>query len=430
MTREMKDSGIEWIGQIPNCWTVSRYKYCSDLYTGNSIKDSEKDRYEEKENAIPYISSKDINLNSFDANYENGMYVKENDISFKKASKGSTLICIEGGSAGKKKTFLTKDVAFVNKLCCYAAKYNLENKFLYYSLCNPAFEMEFASNITGLIGGVSVSTLKEFNIVLPNKKEQLKISNFLDSKCSQIDSILTSLQDQIDTLEQYKKSVITEAVTKGLNPDVEMKDSGIPWVGKVPSQWNIHPIFVYYYEGKNKNNACKENNLLSLSYGKIIRKDINTNEGLLPASFSTYNVVSKNDIIIRPTDLQNDKRSLRTGLVTETGIITSAYIDLKPYPFVNSKYYHYLLHSYDLMKVFYNMGNGVRQGLNFTEFSRLLVLEPSKSEQDQIVDFLNSQCSQIDSIISQKKEQMETLREYKKSLIYEYVTGKKEVPNA
>ena len=207
----------------------------------------------------------------------------------------------------------------------------------------------------------------------------------------------------------------------------EMKDSGIEWIGEIPSHWEIHPVYNFFGERKAKNYALKEQNLLSLSYGRIIRKDINTNGGLLPASFNTYNIVESGDIIIRPTDLQNDKKSLRTGLVTEHGIITSAYIDLQPKNDVNSKYFHYLLHAYDVMKVFYNMGNGVRQGLNYSEFSKLMVFAPPILEQAHIADFLDSKCSEIDRAVAEKREQLTTLEEYKKSVIYEYVTGKKEV---
>ena len=121
---------------------------------------------------------------------------------------------------------------------------------------------------------------------------------------------------------------------------------------------------------------------------------------------------------------------MRTGLAKEHGIITSAYITLMPIKSINTGYFHYLLHAFDVMKVFYNMGNGVRQGLNFSEFSRLMVFEPPLSEQNEIVSFLDEKCDEIDSIISDKKTQLETLEEYKKSLIFEYVTGKKEVPSA
>lgn len=203
---------------------------------------------------------------------------------------------------------------------------------------------------------------------------------------------------------------------------VEMKDSEIKWIGNIPKHWEVHPVYSYFSERKNKNRLGKEQNLLSLSYGSIIKKDINSNGGLLPESFNTYNIIEENDIIIRPTDLQNDKRSLRTGLVKEHGIITSAYIDMKPKKEVNSHYFHYLLHSYDIQKVFYNMGNGVRQALNFSEFSKLMVFAPPLKEQNKIADFLDEKCAEIDSISAEIQEQINTLEEYKKSVITEAVT--------
>lgn len=202
----------------------------------------------------------------------------------------------------------------------------------------------------------------------------------------------------------------------------KMRDSGIPWIGEVPEGWGVHPLYSYFMERKNKNSVLQEQNLLSLSYGKIIRKDINTNGGLLPANFTTYNIVQPNDVVIRPTDLQNDKRSLRTGLVTEKGIITSAYISLQPITDIYVKYFHYLLHSYDVNKVFYNMGNGVRQGLNYSEFSKLMLLCPEKEEQHRIADFLDSKCSEIDTLIENLRARMESVKEYKKAVITEAVT--------
>lgn len=202
----------------------------------------------------------------------------------------------------------------------------------------------------------------------------------------------------------------------------EMKDSGIEWVGKIPNDWAIKPLYCFFSERKNKNILGKEDNLLSLSYGKIIRKDINTNEGLLPSNYNGYNIVEAGDIVIRPTDLQNDQRSLRTGLVTERGIITSAYIALKPLSNINSRFYHYLLHTYDTLKVFYNMGGGVRQGLSYDEFAKLKIYSPSSSEQQRIADFLDRECGKIDSIIADVEKQIEILEQYKRSVITTIVT--------
>ena len=202
----------------------------------------------------------------------------------------------------------------------------------------------------------------------------------------------------------------------------ELINSKIEWIGETPFNWKIGKILQFFHEGNEKNIGTKNQNLLSLSYGRIIRKDINTSGGLLPASFSTYNIVDKGDIIIRPTDLQNDKVSLRTGLVTEKGIITSAYIDMKPNEGVNSSFFHKLLHSYDICKVFYNMGSGVRQGIGFVDVSKLIVFVPPLEEQKKIADFLDDKCAQIDEITKDLEEKISKLEKYKSQVIYESVT--------
>ncbi len=203
---------------------------------------------------------------------------------------------------------------------------------------------------------------------------------------------------------------------------VKMKDSGIEWIGEIPETWKVTPLYMCFTERRNKNRLGKEKNLLSLSYGHIVQKNIEAKGGLLPESFTTYNIIEPGDIIIRPTDLQNDKRSLRTGLSNEHGIITSAYIDLEPLKNVNSKYYHYLLHSYDIQKVFYNMGNGVRQGLNYSEFSKLRVLAPKSIEQQQIADYLDHKTAEIDGLIDKINTEIDTLKQYQSSVITWTVT--------
>ncbi len=310
---------------------------------------------------------------------------------------------------------------FVMKNIAYAGYY-----YYYYLMLDYTKELlPFAKNMRH---SFTEEELGKINAIVPPYNEQIRIADFLDSKCSAIDSAIAAAEQEIEAYQEYKKAVITKAVTKGLDLNVEMKDSGIEYVGLIPTSWDIAPLFQYYGERKDRNSLGYEQNLLSLSYGNVIRKDINTNDGLLPASFNTYNIVQSDDIIIRPTDLQNDKRSLRTGLVTECGIMTSAYIDLMPITDADSRYFHYLLHAYDVMKVFYNMGSGVRQGLNYSEFSRLKVLVPSLSEQRNIADYLDDKCSAVDHNINIKQQTIDTLKEYKKSLIYTYVTGKKEVP--
>lgn len=200
------------------------------------------------------------------------------------------------------------------------------------------------------------------------------------------------------------------------------KDSGIPWIGMIPSDWEVEQLSGLFIEHKNKNSNLSETNLLSLSYGKIIRKDINTKEGLLPQSFDGYNVIEKGDIVFRLTDLQNDKRSLRTGLCTERGIITSAYVTLRKRQDLDSAFFHYLFHSYDICKVFYGLGDGVRQGMNYSDLRKLDVLFPPPHTQQRIADFLDRKCAEIDELAALQETMIAELKRYKQSVITEAVT--------
>lgn len=202
----------------------------------------------------------------------------------------------------------------------------------------------------------------------------------------------------------------------------QYKDSGIPWIREIPSDWGVEQLSGLFIEHKNKNSDLSETNLLSLSYGKIIRKDINTKEGLLPQSFDGYNVIEKGDIVFRLTDLQNDKRSLRTGLCTERGIITSAYVTLRKRQDLDSAFFHYLFHSYDICKVFYGLGDGVRQGMNYSDLRKLAVLYPPHPTQQRIADFLDRKCAEIDELAALQQTMIAELKRYKQSVITEAVT--------
>ena len=203
----------------------------------------------------------------------------------------------------------------------------------------------------------------------------------------------------------------------------EMKDSGVVWLGNIPETWDLVQLGSLFSEHKNKNTGMQSNNLLSLSYGNIIRKDINTSDGLLPESFEGYNVIDDGDIILRLTDLQNDQKSLRVGLSHEKGIVTSAYVTLrKRNPAMNSQFFYYLIHSYDVRKGFYGMGAGVRQGLNFAGVRKIMLTLPSVDEQTAIAAFLGKKITQVDNLIANVQAQIEKLKAYKQSLITEVVT--------
>lgn len=201
-----------------------------------------------------------------------------------------------------------------------------------------------------------------------------------------------------------------------------MKESGIEWIGKVPESWRIITASQVFTQVKCKNEGLQEKNLLSLSYGIIKRKDIETKEGLLPESFDGYNIIEAGDIVLRLTDLQNDQRSLRVGLSTERGIVTSAYLTLRNRSESLPKYLYYYLHAFDISKGFYGMGAGVRQGLNWDGIKWLKILSPTVSEQQCIVDFLDRKCAEIDAVIEETRASIEEYKALKQSIITEAVT--------
>lgn len=192
----------------------------------------------------------------------------------------------------------------------------------------------------------------------------------------------------------------------------QYKDIQGNWLSQIPSHWQTAFLSSLFDEHKQKNTGMINTNLLSLSYGRIIKKDINGKSGLLPESFETYNVIDPNDIVLRLTDLQNDHKSLRTGLSHEKGIVTSAYVTLRRRSEkINAAYYRYYLHVFDLHKGFYGMGNGVRQSLSFDGIRKLTLIIPPDDEQVKIVKYLDYRLSQVNKLIRCNKEKINLLVE-------------------
>ena len=202
----------------------------------------------------------------------------------------------------------------------------------------------------------------------------------------------------------------------------EMKDSGIAWIGAMPWVWKMNTIAQIFLQVKCKNTGLQEKNLLSLSYGKVKRKSIDTVEGLLPESFDGYNIIEKDDIVLRLTDLQNDHTSLRVGLAEERGIITSAYLTIRNRSNFCPKYLYYYLHSFDIAKGFYGMGAGVRQGLNWDGVKWLKILAPSVPEQERIAAFLDAECAEIDAVLEKTRASIEEYKKLKQAVITQAVT--------
>lgn len=415
--REMKYSGVEWIGEIPKRWEVMKFKYVMK-------KDKKIAKKYNNENVISLTKSgviiRDLEnpFGKMPASFDGYQHVEEGDLLLCLFDIDVTPRCVgivknngvTSPAYSRYKLMDGFDINYYNYLLTYLDD---EKILLSYtkSLRNTLTDEYFGA----------VSTIK------PSLLEQQKIAAFLDEKVAHIDNIIEDTKKSIENLKAYKQSLITETVTKGLDPNVEVKDSEIEWVGYIPKHWVIYRISQMFREHKEKNEGLIEDNLLSLSYGKVKRRDIKSKEGLLPQSFEGYNIIQPGDIVLRMTDLQNDQKSLRVGLCEEKGIITSAYITIRSYNNMYPHYAYYYLHSFDIYKGFYGMGAGVRQGVNFNELKKLDILFPTYDEQKQIAEFLDEKSRTIDSTIEQKNQLVIELESYKKSFIYEYVTGKKEV---
>ena len=416
-----KESNIFWINNIPTNWDINLVKH--HFYNKKQIVGDLVENYERLALTLNGVikRSKHDNEGLQPEKFETYQIVRKNSLIFK-------LIDLENIRTSR--VGLSKFEGLVSPAYIVLnPKKDIFPKYAEYYFLNMWYD-----NIFNKLGSVGVRSnlnkedLLNIPFILPPFDEQSKIANFLDRKTSEIDNNIRKNKELISFLEEKKISLINQVVTKGLNPNVQMKNSGIEWIDEIPEHWETNRLSFFFKELKNKNISGHEKNLLSLSYGKIIQKDIESVDGLLPENFNSYNIIGRGDIVLRLTDLQNDKKSLRVGLSNEKGIITSAYVTIrKTSSIINEKYFYYLLHCYDLIKVFYNMGNGVRQNLNYSELSKLMCILPPYDEQKEICKILDDELQKIDDLISKINKQNNIFEKYKTSLIHHVVTGKIDV---
>lgn len=400
-----------------------KLKYVAELFNGNSIPDELKDDYEGK--AIPYIPTKELSVEDGTINYDNGLSVDEED-GFRIAPAESVLMCIEGGSAGKKIGFTDRPVAFVNKLCCIHGTSSYP-KFLYHALRSKDFSDQFLLNLTGLIGGVTVSTLKNLYVTLPVKiEEQQLISEFLDKKCTQIDMLIANQEHQIEKLKSYRQSVITETVTKGLSHST-MKECDANWLCSIPETWTMMRGKGIFVEIDNRSKDGNEELLTVSQYTGITprsQKNVNMFEA---ATLEGYKICEIGDIAANTMWMWAGA----IGVSNYHGVISPSYnIYRQKHQHFDPFYLDYLLRIPPLVQCYESMSTGIRASrlrLYPQAFLSILFPVPPMEEQQQIVSFLRGKCEHIDQLIEIKQRKIEKLQQYKKSVIYEYVTGKREV---
>ena len=416
----MKDSGIEWIGEIPVEWEMIKTKHCYS--NRKEVVGDKADDYERLALTLNGVikRSKQETKGLQPENFSGYQILRLGELVFK-------LIDLENISTSR--VGYSPYCGIVSPayivLCPKEGVYSQYGAYYFLSM----WQREIFNHIgdDGVRSSLNASDLLNVPYPMLSFSEQRRISRFLDSECAKIDRLIEQTRASIEEYKKLKQAMITEAVTKGVRGKRKMKDSGIPWIGEIPEEWEIKTVFQIFTQVKNVNIGMQERNLLSLSYGTIKRKDINTTEGLLPASFEGYNIIEDGDIVLRLTDLQNDQKSFRVGLAKERGIITSAYITLRNRSNVFVNYLYYFLHAFDVSKGFYGMGAGIRESLNWDGLKSINVLVPTRSEQYDIVFYLDGKTTEIDNLIAQKESLIRECETYKKGLIYEYTTGKKSV---
>lgn len=420
-----RDSGVKWIGQIPEHWELKRLRHVA-RYSNSGV---DKKSYEDQQ-PVQLCNYTDVYYNEFisddlpfmqstASNQEIEQFtLTQGDVIFTKDSEDPTDIGIPA--------FVPYDMPGV--VCGYhltvvRALNGNSGSYIHRSIQSTHTKAHFFVESPGVTRyGLNQNTIGNTPVALPPPEEQAAIATTLDRETARIDALIQKKTRFIELLKEKREALITHAVTKGLDPKVKMKDSGVEWIGQVPEHWEVKPFFALVTELKRKNTGLIETNVLSLSYGNIIQKPKSRNMGLTPESYETYQIVEAGEMVFRFTDLQNDKRSLRSAQVTQRGIITSAYLAVKPHG-IDSTYFAWLMRSYDLCKVFYAMGGGLRQSLKFEDVKRLPILIPSHEQQANIANAIDVETARIDTLVDKTEQSITLLKERRAAFITAAVTG-------
>ena len=407
-----KDSGIEYIGQIPKDWEVLRLKNISDIY---AAKEGLFGEWPVEKNGKPYSPF--------------GEWSSGNEVII--TGRVGTIGQYEMLEKNPKKKILIND----NRLLIFPFTEDYRKKALSHFLFWAMAIVNLNDIITGsAVPLITATSLLKKRIVVPPLHEQQRIADFLDTKCDILDRTIDAVSRQIEELEKYKKALITKTVTKGIcnkgEPERAMKDSGVEWIGEVPEEWSVSKVKYNFSTFKKiPGKESEKYERLSLTMNGVKHREKWTAEGLQPKDFMSYQLLRKGDLVFRLIDLQNPSKSRRVALSHDTGLISPAYTILhadnnKMLPEYAEMFF--LMMSY--LDVFNALGScGVRSSINNAELMKISVLVPPLAEQQQIADYLDEKCKNIDNRVQKRRQQLEWLKEYKKSLIFDYVTGKKRV---
>lgn len=433
----MKDSGIEWIGEIPAEWDLLKLKYCSYLKGRIGWQGLRAEEFTEEG---PYLIT--------GTDFENGRIQFERSYHITEERyaeapqiqlKVGDLLITKDGTVGKM-ALVTElpDKASLNShlLLIRPLQETFDNGYLFWLMSSPVFVeyTNFAQSGT-IMASLSQEKIGNFVMYFPTIKEQQAIAKLLENQCAKIDDVIADITKQIELLQQYKKSLITETVTKGLDKSVPMKDSGVEWIGEIPAEWTTKRI-KYVLEGmKDGTHATYDR----VDEGRMLLSAKNVFEDGLHIGYNE-SMISENDyktIVSNGYPKKGDVLLCCVGTIGRTCVygydeamaFQRSVIFMRPSKEILSDYLCYALRTEATECQETLLVNKTAQdGLYMGAAREIIITIPSTiDEQNAIVSFLDEKCTQIDSILESKQKQLETITEHKKSLIYEYVTGKKRV---
>ena len=419
--RDMKNSGIEWIGEIPKDWQTITNKYNFDL---------NKEIIGSRWNTTQLLSLTKNGIKKIVQGEQTGK-VPSSFSTYQKVNRNNIVMCLFDLDCSAVFSGISKFNGMISPAYkCFKCKKHLYPLYVDYYFRAVFVDRKYKRYSKNIRYSLTSDEFFSLPILVPKLEEQKQIADFLDHKCFEIDALRLEIEKEIATLKEYKKSIITEAVTKGLNKNVPMKDSGIEWIGEIPKDWNADKI--KYHFSNNKiivgNNADKYERL-ALTLNGVVKRPKDDDKGLQPEKFDSYQILKPNELVFKLIDLQNLSTS-RIGLSPYLGLVSSSYIIISTKKSIVPSFAEKYFVSMWQRRIFNALGDsGVRSSLSANYLLNLSIVYPSIHEQKQIADYLDHKCSNIDDIIKLKNKQLSTLDEYKKSLIYEYVTGKKEVPS-
>jgi type I restriction enzyme S subunit len=427
----MKLSGIDWIGDIPAEWDLKKVKYVFQIVCGSTPESNNADFWD---GDVSWITPADMNdfgiINKGERSITKRGY---NSCGTLLLPKGSIVISTRAPIG---KINITSSELCTNQGCKSLVNINVNTIYFYYFL-NAGQEELVRQGRGTTFAELGTIELGNISLVIPPPQEQQAIAAYLDTQCGRIDSIITEMEQQIELLKQYKTSLITETVTKGLNKAARMKDSGIDWIGKIPAHWEVKKI---RYLGEFQNGISKDGEFFGSGYPFVSYGDVYNNmqlpfqvDGRVESSKKerTLYSVKKGDVFFTRTSETIEEIGFAS--ICEKTISDSTFsgflIRFRPNTGKIDTQFSKFYFQADLLRAFFvkEMMIVTRASLPQSLLKNLWVVLPPITEQKTISSFLTSKCTQTDAIITEKRQSIETMKAYKKSLIYEYVTGKKRI---